>query len=130
MNQVVTIDGLFPGLNEIIHAAGVFGRQAHGKGGKRWRQYAAMKSSITTRVLAACTEQRTRPAGRCRIHFHWVERNRRRDPDNIRAAAKFILDGLMEARVIEDDGWDEIAELSDTFEVDVSPRVVVTISPA
>lgn len=37
-----------------------------------------------------------------------IEPNRRRDPDNIMAAQKFILDGMVQAGIIEDDGWRHI----------------------
>ncbi|NES65960.1 MAG: hypothetical protein F6K24_12190 [Okeania sp. SIO2D1] len=35
--------------------------------------------------------------------FHWKVHNQRRDPDNIAAAAKFIMDGLVKAEIIPDD---------------------------
>lgn len=62
------------------------------------------------------------------IHFHWFAKNRKKDPDNISSAKKFILDGLQEAGIIENDGWNQIAGFSDDFTVDKkNPRVVVEI---
>lgn len=37
------------------------------------------------------------------LKFEWKVFNQKRDPDNIAAAAKFILDGLVAAGVIQDD---------------------------
>lgn len=60
----------------------------------------------------------------------WVERNKRRDKDNISSfGRKIIQDALHEAEVIENDGWKEIAGFSDKFAVDRrNPRVEVIIS--
>jgi|AntRauTorcE11897_2_1112592.scaffolds.fasta_scaffold00864_4 hypothetical protein len=63
------------------------------------------------------------------IHFRWVCANRRKDKDNIRFAAKYILDGLVAAEIIPNDGWKEVGDLSDSFEVDKeNPRVEITLS--
>ena len=63
------------------------------------------------------------------IHCHWVCKNRRKDKDNIRFAVKYILDGLELAGLIENDGWNYVGSLSDTFAVDKeNPRVEVTIT--
>ena len=44
-----------------------------------------------------------------RLAFHIVRRDCRADSDNIVAGTrKFVLDGLIEAGIIRNDGWDEI----------------------
>jgi hypothetical protein len=58
----------------------------------------------------------------------WVEKNKRRDPDNISAAKKYILDGIVAAGVLPNDGWKQIAGLSDDFIVNKNhPGVAVII---
>ena len=76
----------------------------------------------------AISMAKLRPMQRVNIHFQWVERNTRRDKDNIRGADKFVQDALVVHGILADDGWDEIASLSDTFIVDASnPGVWVTL---
>ena len=51
---------------------------------------------------------------RVRVVFHWLEPNRRRDPDNTRGGSKFILDGMQPKKdifwpgIIPNDGWRNI----------------------
>jgi len=61
--------------------------------------------------------------------FEWKERDRRRDPDNIAAAGrKLILDGLVLAGVLPDDGWNHVLGWTDRFEVDRErPGVLVEL---
>ena len=63
-----------------------------------------------------------------KVTFIWVCKDERKDPDNIAFAKKFILDGMVTAGIIKDDGWKEIKGFEDKFEVDKdNPRVVVEI---
>lgn len=62
------------------------------------------------------------------LTFHWHCVDMRRNPDNIAFAKKFIIDGMVAAGYIENDGWKQVAELRDTFHVDESDYVVVEIS--
>lgn len=65
------------------------------------------------------------------VEFLWVEKDRRRDLDNVAFAKKFVLDGLVQAGVIADDNAKHVVGLSDSFAYDKSnPRVVVTITNA
>lgn len=52
------------------------------------------------------------------IEFVWVEKNKKRDKDNIAFAKKFILDALQDLGVIGNDGWNEVGNLSDKYQVD------------
>lgn len=63
------------------------------------------------------------------IRYLWVERNKRRDLDNITSFGhKIIQDALVTTGVLEDDGWDEIIGYSDEFAVDKNnPRIEVVI---
>lgn len=53
-----------------------------------------------------------------KVKITWYCKNMRKDPDGISFAKKFILDGMQEAGIIENDGWKQIAGFEDVFEVD------------
>ena len=62
------------------------------------------------------------------LHFTWYVPSKRKDKDNIAFGKKFILDGMLQAGLIENDGWKQIGNFTDTFVVDKeNPRVVVEI---
>ncbi len=119
------IPGTFPGMNEITKAA----KSGRGKG----NGYSRMKSACDARVISEA--HRSAPAvvepiaGRCQIAFVWHEETRRRDPDNVSAGQKFVLDGLVKAGILAGDGWNEVASISHVFCVDpVKPGVTVEIT--
>jgi Holliday junction resolvase RusA-like endonuclease len=110
------IPGRLPGLNELIGVA----RGTRGRGSVM--AAAAQKATYTNRVALYVIEQRPRgskpfPAP-VHIDLTWFEKDRRRDPDNIVSAKKFVLDGLVKANVIENDGWEHIAGFSERWVVD------------
>lgn len=62
------------------------------------------------------------------IVFIWHSKNRMKDKDNISFAKKFILDGMVQSKLLENDGWKQLGSFSDYFEVDkLNPRVEVYI---
>jgi Holliday junction resolvase RusA-like endonuclease len=63
------------------------------------------------------------------INFHWFTKDERVDADNICFARKFILDGLVEAKVLANDNRKHVAGFGgDKFSVDrKNPRVEVFI---
>ncbi len=62
------------------------------------------------------------------ITFTWYCTDMRRNPDNIAFAKKFIIDGMVAAGYIENDGWKQIAGLRDDFQVAENDFVVVEIN--
>ncbi len=63
------------------------------------------------------------------LDITWYCKNKRRDPDNIASAVKFIWDGLAEAGVIKNDGWKENGVLTNKFEIDKdNPRIEIIIT--
>jgi Holliday junction resolvase RusA-like endonuclease len=111
----ITIPGEMPGLNEIIKAA-----KAH------YHAYNNMKKKNTDLVIVAASKLPHFP--RARLDITWYCRSKRRDPDNIAAAKKFILDGLVRAGVLENDGWEQVVGWEERWEVDKdNPRVEVLI---
>lgn len=118
MRAGMVVEGRFPSLNDFISAE----RANRHVGAK-------MKHRETDRARAAAVAAgMPRFVGPVAVRFLWVERDRRRDLDNVAFAKKFVLDGLVEAGVLEDDGQRHVAALQDTFEVDPArPRVVVEV---
>jgi hypothetical protein len=119
MSQSFFVAGPLPGLNEMLASA----KGAGGTG----RRYSALKKIWTETVWAVARSNRIRPVARATIEFTWVERNRQRNPDNIASAKKFILDGLVMAKVLKNDGWGEIAGWTDKFTTEGTAGVHVTL---
>lgn len=113
----------FLGFNEIIEMSK-----------KYWRKYADMKKEATGAVASYCFSKRffhnDKPIDvPVEISFHWYCRNKRMDPDNISVAKKFVIDGLVYAQVLSDDGWNQVSGFSDDFYIDrENPRVEVVIT--
>jgi Holliday junction resolvase RusA-like endonuclease len=62
------------------------------------------------------------------LRITWYCKNQKKDPDNISFAKKFILDGLVKAGVLQNDGWGQIQGFEDIFEVDKDrPRAEIEI---
>ncbi|MCF6466375.1 RusA family crossover junction endodeoxyribonuclease [Clostridium sp. Cult2] len=111
----IVIPGELPGMNEIIDAAKL-----------HYLKYNDMKQTNTD--LVTWVAKKVPKKKKVFLNITWYCKNKRRDPDNIAAAVKFIWDGLVQARVIKNDGWNENAGWSNTFEVDKNnPRVEVRI---
>lgn len=62
-----------------------------------------------------------------RIHFTWVEENKRRDLDNVCFAKKFILDSLVKAGKLKDDNRKHVVGFTDSFEYGDKAEVVIEI---
>lgn len=121
MNQTFFLPGKLPGMNEILRLKGA-GRRGGNFG------YNAMKKKIHRQVWGEVRKRKIDPVACARMDFLWVEPNRKRDKDNICAARKFVLDGLVEAGVLQGDGWKYIDGWTDEFRVDKEkPGVKVTI---
>lgn len=117
----IWIPGVFPGMNEITKAA----KSGRGKS----NGYSRMKASHDARVVNALRGVPLPKIGRARFAFVWYEPQRRRDPDNVSAGQKFVLDGLVKAGVIPNDGHNEVAGLSHDFVISPDhPGVVVTVT--
>jgi hypothetical protein len=123
MTQEFFVPGPLPGLNDLISAA-------KGSGGTG-RGYSALKKSWTGTVWAWAKKARLKKMFvRVYFHFQWIEKNHRRDPDNVSSAGrKLILDGLTKAGIIQGDGWNSVAGWQDQFFVDAKRpgvRVILT----
>lgn len=61
------------------------------------------------------------------LDIEWHEKDRRRDVDNIKSAAKFILDGMTKVGLIENDSRKYVSQIHDTVIDDKKTFVVVRI---
>lgn len=96
MQQSLWIPGPLPGTNEMLAAC----RKRRGKGSA----YSQLKAKWTADIATlARSAKLTAMIGTVRFEFFWLEPNRKRDPDNIHAAVKFCMDGLVAAGVLADD---------------------------
>ena len=88
---------------------------------KNYYVYSAMKKQWSRTIGQCIILAKLQPMQRAAVSFTWMERNTRRDPDNIIAGGqKLVLDCLVTAGILPDDGWDEIAALVHGFNVDAS----------
>ena len=112
----ITVLAELPGLNEII----ALSKDHFGAYSKAKREY--------TRLVAWHSHAATRFEGRVKISCIWYCKDKRKDPDNIAAGLKFILDGLVLSGVIKNDGWKQVGGISHSFDIDKrNPRVEVVI---
>jgi hypothetical protein len=114
-----SIHGTLPNMNDIIDAKA---RTLKRRGKNVTTAYTKMKSEQTAMVmsLAATAKREGNRLGKAFVVLHHFEPNKRRDHDNVHAGArKFILDGLVKARVLSfknkkgetkhGDGWAAVA---------------------
>ncbi len=62
-----------------------------------------------------------------KIHFTWVEANKRRDYDNIAFSKKFILDALQSCGKLENDNRKWVVGFADSFELGKEYKVILDI---
>lgn len=118
-SYTLTIPGRLPNLNDYIDAE------------RRSKQCAARLKRDTQSLIGWYIRKDLRgvrfdkPVA---MQYTWIEKDERRDKDNIAFAKKFIQDALVQMGVLRNDGWDEIAGFSDDFRVEKNKaRVEVRI---
>jgi len=116
--MLLTIPGRLPGLNEMIDAARISKYES-----------AAQKKTYTELVAWCCKAARLPKMNRIALDIIWYEPNAKRDFDNIVAGCKFLLDGMVTARVIPNDGQKNVESIKNVVRVDKdNPRIEVEIS--
>lgn len=116
MNMIkFTVHGELPTLNKVIAAS-----KSH------YGVYSKMKKKYTQ--LVKDSAEGLPAIQSANFHITWYCKNRRSDPDNHASGIKFILDGLVEAGILPNDGWNEVLSISHSFQIDkANPRVEVEI---
>lgn len=116
MRQTITIPGRLPGMNEYSGACRTNAYKA-----------AKMKRDAQSKVIAAAKGARKMKAP-VDVNIIFIEPNMRRDKDNIGTGWKFILDGLVQAGVIENDNWKWIRNITPDFKLNrTNPRIIVEL---
>lgn len=114
------IDGKMPDLNDYLHAC-----NRHHQAG------AIMKRENMDTAMWMIRQQlnRLHIEKPVRLHYLFVEPNKKRDKDNVAAMGhKVIQDALVKTEVLKNDGWRDIVGFSDDFDIDKeNPRIEVTI---
>ncbi len=120
--NVFVIPGVIPGMNEYIKALDV--SRYEGNKLKRATEdliCACIKAGLGKINTFECVIQ---------VHIRFIEKDRRRDYDNITSGTKFILDAMRKAGVIYNDGQSFIMPCTYDYGVDADkPRVEVQITP-
>jgi Holliday junction resolvase RusA-like endonuclease len=62
-----------------------------------------------------------------KIHFLWIEENKKRDLDNVCFAKKFILDSMVKAGKLKDDNRNFVRGFTDDFDYGKSSKVILEI---
>lgn len=115
---IYEIDMKLPSLNEYINEC-------------RLNRYAGakMKADIESRI-AVYLQDMPLFKNPIKIHFHWIEGNKRRDLDNICFAKKFILDAMVKCKKLKDDNRKCVTAFTDTFSYGKETKVILQIEEA
>jgi hypothetical protein len=70
-----------------------------------------------------------KPIKRYVVRLVWHCVNRNRDPDNVAAAVKYVLDGLVRAGIVADDRWNNVVSIEHVFLLAPKEGVQVFITP-
>ena len=113
--MVIEIPAKLPSLNEYINAC-------------RSNRYAGAKMKKEVEDTISWYIQRLpRFTGPVFISFHWVEKTKRRDLDNVAFAKKFVLDALVKCGKLKDDNRNCVVGFEDSFEYGKENKVIVDI---
>lgn len=118
----IVIPFTLPGLNELIAAE------------RQHRQKAAKLKREHQRAVELCIRSQLRRPLRepVTMHYLWVEKDRRRDKDNVSSfGRKIIQDALVAVHAIKNDGWANIECFTDAFATDKKrPHIEIIIEEA
>lgn len=118
----IVIPFALPGVNEIVDA----NRDGWHKGSGLKRHWQHRVELVLKRQARPLREPVT-------IHWVWIEKDRRRDPDNVMGGGKkIILDAMVRVKLLRGDGWSNIRPpMTDEWKVDKKkPRVEIEITEA
>jgi Holliday junction resolvase RusA-like endonuclease len=114
-NNVFTIDMKLPSLNEYINIC-------------RSNKYEAAQYKADIEAdIALFLMRMPKYKNPIKIHFNWIEGNKRRDLDNICFAKKFILDAMVKAGKLKDDNRKCVTAFTDNFYYGKETKVILEI---
>lgn len=101
--EFVVIKGKLPSLNDYIEAE------------RTNRHIAAKMKRETDQLICWQIKQMKTVKEKIRIRFIWHEETKRRDPDNVAFAKKFILDAMQKCGKLKNDNPEWIAGFQDDY---------------
>lgn len=116
MKQTLIINDTLTDLNTYINAE------------RRNKFMAAkIKKEETERVYWLCRKQGLKPFTKpVAVKITWID-NSRKDPDNICYSKKYLLDGMVMAGVLKNDGKRQIVSFFDTFTSGDHEQIIVEV---
>lgn len=115
MNQTFTINMKLPSLNEYIDLC-------------RTNKYKAAKYKVDIEdAIIWFIKPMPQYNNPIKIHFHWIEGNKKRDLDNIAFAKKFILDAMVKAGKLKNDNRKCVTAFTDNFYYGKETKVILEI---
>ena len=117
-HKIVVLIGSLPSLNDVIEA----NRRNKYAGAKMKK---TIQNSIGMQIMSQCKDK----FDMLQINIKWYEKNRKRDYDNVSSSKKFILDALVQCKIIANDGQKNIyPKFIDEFYLDRdNPRVEIEL---
>jgi hypothetical protein len=117
----ITFESKIPTLNEYIDV-------------ERTNKYgaASMKKSATTNCMDESLNHRglIDPNGLYDVVAHWETKDNRLDPDNVYFGIKFVLDGMVKAGIINNDGRKNIRNINNEIETTGENKLILTLIKA
>ena len=117
----IVIQGRLPGLNELIASWG-----------RPWYIGEGIKKRASQQVKLEIMAMRLKPFTKSiRVHFIWIERDKRRDRDNVTGGgSKVFMDAMKQIGLIKNDSRKWVEDIThDTTQIDkTNPRVEVLIT--
>lgn len=108
MENKILINRKLPSLNDVIQK----NRQNRYEGA---RYKSEIESDIAWAIKKAMQEGNLHPVEKpCIAIIDWYEGDRRRDVDNIQSSAKFILDALVEQKILKNDNRRHVKQVFHT----------------
>jgi hypothetical protein len=102
VRQTLTLMGQLPRMNAMA-------------GNQRKWAYHNMKKKAEQMIGTEILVQKLKPMAFAYFSFIWFEPNKKFNPDNIMSSQKFILDALVTAKILKNDGWSEVLGLAHQF---------------
>ena len=129
MQEFIIEDCKIPGLNEMLNAAkNTYRISSRTSTRAIYSRYENMKKLWIGKIVKVIKEANITPVDKCHLELIWAETSKRRDPDNIAAFIKFILDGMQAAEIITNDGWNQILGWDNNFIIEDKRSVTVRIN--
>lgn len=114
-NRRYVLRSSLPSLNDYIDAERGY-----------WASAATLKKAATINVQKEVMTQNRKPVnGMMDVDIYWITPNNREDADNVYFGVKFILDGLVKAKVLGQDGRKNVRFVSHKIRTIKGKRMII-----